>query len=412
MEHNQLELFRQAVTACNVRNSVIFRDGSNLFQSDNGLRMRLYENYDYRFLQNILQTHVSEGHMIRYEDSFGMYYIFVHVSPRFLREHESSHLVIGPYLDSGMEKERIAQIMEQCSIPQSLLEDITLLYHSTPVLPNMESFEDLILKLAQGLFQTDYRITHIPDKNDIHIEKSPMLLKLREKPQISVSTIEERYEVENQMLAALSKGKERETHELYQKFQTYQLRIRANNALQDKKHGVIILNTLFRKAVESGGVHPLHIDDLSGKFAVLINEAGTIRELDHLSVDMIHKYCLLVKNYSMLGYSKVIKEVVSYIDFHYAEDLNLSFFAEMFHISRNYLSGLYKKETGMTLTDYIHQVRSRRAITLINSSSLSITTIAVSCGYNDINYFTRMFKKIYGVSPTQYRLSVTDKHRR
>ena len=113
-----------------------------------------------------------------------------------------------------------------------------------------------------------------------------------------------------------------------------------------------------------------------------------------------------------MGFSKVIKEVVSYIDFHYAEDLNLSFFAEMFHISRNYLSGLYKKETGMTLTDYIHQVRSRRAITLINSSSLSITTIAVSCGYNDINYFTRMFKKIYGVSPTQYRLSVTDKHRR
>lgn len=108
----------------------------------------------------------------------------------------------------------------------------------------------------------------------------------------------------------------------------------------------------------------------------------------------------------MLGYSKVVKEVISYIDFHYAEDLSLSFFAELFSVSKSYLSGLFKKETGVTLTDYIHQVRNRRAITLINSSSLSITTVAASCGYNDINYFIRMFKREYGMSPKQYQKSI------
>lgn len=406
MEHKQLELFRQAVTACNVRCSVIFKDYSNLTQIDNGLRLRLYENYEYQSLCVFLKQYVTESKMVRYEDSFEMYYIFLSVPEAYLYDYESPYFVIGPFLDGKMRKEKIQEIMQRCQIPENLLPDISLFYGSTPVLANMGSFQDLVLNLAEGLFHTEYQVWHLPDKNEIHIEHSPLILKLREKPQISVSTIEERYEVENLMLGAISNGDEKKAHELYQKFQTYQMRPRSENALQNKKHGIVILNTLFRKAVEKGGVHPLYIDDLSGKFAILINEAHTERELDHLSADMVHRYCLLVKNYSMLGYSKVVKEVISYIDFHYAEDLSLSFFAELFSVSKSYLSGLFKKETGVTLTDYIHQVRNRRAITLINSSSLSITTVAASCGYNDINYFIRMFKREYGMSPKQYQKSI------
>lgn len=296
--------------------------------------------------------------------------------------------------------------MEHLSIPEQLFEDIRLYYASTPVLSNIESFESLVLNLSQGLFHTEYSISHLPDQGEIQMEHSPLILKIRKNPEISVSTIEERYKVENQMLEAVSKGDEKRAHELHQKFQTFQLRPRTENALLNKKHGVIILNTLFRKAVESGGVHPLYIDDLSGKFAILINEARSERELDHLASDMLHKYCLMVKNHSMTGYSRVIKDVISYIDFHYAEDLSLAFFAEMCNMNKNYLSSLFKKEAGITLTDYIHQVRLRRAITLINSSSLSITTIAASCGYNDINYFTRIFKRTYGMSPKQYQKSI------
>ena len=121
---------------------------------------------------------------------------------------------------------------------------------------------------------------------------------------------------------------------------------------------------------------------------------------------MIHKYCLLVKNHAMKGYSAVTKEIISYIDFHYMEDLTLNRLAEMFNISKTYLSNLFRRETGVTLTEYIHQVRMRKAITLINSSALPVAAIATACGYNDINYFTRIFKRTYGLSPKQYQKSV------
>ncbi len=406
MEHRQLELFSQAVTALNVGCHIIYKDHSNLSQTDNGLRLRLYEDYNYQPLQIFLEQYITSGKIVRYHDSFEMFYILLHLPSEYLHDYESPHFVIGPYLETRFLPETIRQIMERLGLPKQLFDDIRLFYASTPVLADIESFESLVVKLSQGLFHTEYTVSHLPDEGELLMEHSPMILKLRRNPEISVSTIEERYRVENQMLEAVSKGDENRAHELHQKFQTFQLRPRTENALLNKKHGVIILNTLFRKAVEAGGVHPLYIDDLSGKFAILINEARSERELDHLSADMLHKYCLMVKNHSMTGYSQVVKDVISYIDFHYAEDLSLAFFAEMCSMSKNYLSALFKKEAGITLTDYIHQVRLRRAITLINSSSLSVTTVAASCGYNDINYFTRIFKRTYGMSPKQYQKSI------
>lgn len=406
MERKRLELFEQAVTACNIKSFVVFKDNSNLSQSDNGLRLHLYESYDYKPLQTFLQRVVTGENLIRFEDDFGFYYLLLHIPEEYLYDYESPYLIVGPYLESVPDSGQIKNVMEKRGLPEQLYPDLHLFYASTPVVPDINSFENLILNLSQGLFLTDYKVVRLPDKNEIRMEHSPLILKLREKPDISVATIEERYQVENKMLEAISRGDDRHAHEWYQKFQTYHLRPRTDNALQNKRHGVIILNTLFRKAAEKGGVHPLYIDDLSGKFAILINETRTERELEHLSSDMVHKYCLMVKNHSMAGYSQVIKEVISYIDFHYAEDLNLTFFAEMFSLSKNYLSGLFKKETGTTLTDYIHQVRIRRAITMINSSSLPITTVAASCGYNDINYFIRLFKRTCGVSPKQYQKSI------
>ena len=121
---------------------------------------------------------------------------------------------------------------------------------------------------------------------------------------------------------------------------------------------------------------------------------------------MNNKCCLLVKHHAMKVYAPVIREIISYIDFCYMEDLSLNLFAEKFNMTKTYLSALFKKETGDTLTAYIHTDRMRRAITLINSSSSPVAYIASACGYNDINYFIRIFKRTYGLSPKQYQKSI------
>ena len=410
MNLNQLLLFQQAITAYNINHTLLLKDGSNLPHIDNGFRMSLYEKNPYYMIQSFLTSYVKPESFIRYVDEFEMIYFYIYIPENYISELESPYFVIGPFLESIPSDDQIHSIMERLHLPEELFHDITFIYSAIPLMEKNESFESLIFRLACELFKTNYQMAYFPNQ-PVFMEYSPVSLQLRQKPQLVLANIENRYDIENQMLLYLSKGDTIHAYEYYRKLGTFPITPRSEQVLQNQRHHFIILNTLFRKAVETSGVHPLYIDELSSKFAVLIYQLQSKQEFHELAKQMVHKYCLLVKNHAMKGYSQVIKDIISYIDFHYAEDLSLSFFSQMFNLTKPYLSSLFKKETGSTLTDFIHQVRIRRAITMINSSSLTIHTIATSCGYHDINYFIRIFKRTYGMSPKQYQKSIL-KHQR
>ena len=86
-----------------------------------------------------------------------------------------------------------------------------------------------------------------------------------------------------------------------------------------------------------------------------------------------------------------------------AGDLSLQANARRIGVNASYLSALFKKETGVTLTDFVNRKRIDFAIYLLNASDLQIQTVAQHCGIPDVNYFTRTFKKIIGITPSQYR---------
>jgi len=77
--------------------------------------------------------------------------------------------------------------------------------------------------------------------------------------------------------------------------------------------------------------------------------------------------------------------------------------ARQFHYHPNYLSQIFRAETGMTMTRYLNAVRLEKAGTLLLNSDLHIDMIAAECGFNDEKYFMKAFKRSYGVTPTEYR---------
>lgn len=118
---------------------------------------------------------------------------------------------------------------------------------------------------------------------------------------------------------------------------------------------------------------------------------------------MVHQYCALVNNYSRRNYSALVQFCLDYIDSHYKEPLSLDSLAKLCSVSHSYLSGLFHKETKMTVTDYINTTRIRQSMILLNTTLLSIHDIAAQCGFTDTNYYSRIFKKYHGVSPKEYR---------
>ncbi|BBF43658.1 transcriptional regulator, AraC family [Lachnospiraceae bacterium KM106-2] len=93
------------------------------------------------------------------------------------------------------------------------------------------------------------------------------------------------------------------------------------------------------------------------------------------------------------------------IEEHYKENISLDKMAECLSITKCHFCRLFKQITGQTATEYINSVRLKKAVCQLSQSDHNITEIAIDCGFDNINYFSRLFKKYYRVSPTEFRKS-------
>ncbi|MCS7464791.1 response regulator [Paenibacillus doosanensis] len=102
-------------------------------------------------------------------------------------------------------------------------------------------------------------------------------------------------------------------------------------------------------------------------------------------------------------YHDEIRKLIQYMKEHYMQDLSLKQAAEMVNMNESYLSYLFKKETQTGFTEYLNRLRLDKAAQYLAETSLPSYLIAEKVGYANINYFGRIFKKITGLSPQQYR---------
>ena len=103
-----------------------------------------------------------------------------------------------------------------------------------------------------------------------------------------------------------------------------------------------------------------------------------------------------------------MRDTITLITADLASDLNLKTIAKTLNVNPSYLSSLFKKEVGVTLTEYVTSKRIEHAVFLLNSTSMQISTIALYCGITDVQYFSKIFKKQIGKSPSEYRKMITD----
>lgn len=98
-----------------------------------------------------------------------------------------------------------------------------------------------------------------------------------------------------------------------------------------------------------------------------------------------------------------ISRVKSFLDEHYKEKLSLESVASHFFIDKHYLARLFKEQYGVTLVTYLQQVRITHAKRMLRFTDKSIEEIGLECGIGELNYFSRVFKKLEGVSPSEFR---------
>lgn len=99
----------------------------------------------------------------------------------------------------------------------------------------------------------------------------------------------------------------------------------------------------------------------------------------------------------------IVNKAIRYIEEHYMGECDLKEVADHVHLSPNYFSNMFKKETGESFVNYVVKIRMNKAKMLISNTELKVFEIAQKVGYDDPNYFTTVFKHLTDQSPSQYR---------
>ena len=372
-------------------------------QIDFGLRrsLGLGSEYDSMFRENIRWC--GERVLYKLTDAFRCGYLFL----RLPDAPGAAVLAIGPYLTFELTRQQLMEDAERLGLQPGQFRQLERYYSNVPTVAD----EGFLLTLVSVFCERIWGSGDAYEIMDVNQDLAGGLAPLPEgeeqhRPEellLNMRVMEARYAYENELMQTVSQGLTHRADLMLSRFAQMSIEQRQVDPIRNLKNYSIICNTLLRKAAESGGVHPVYLDSISSDFARKIENIRGREDGQNLMGEMIRAYCRLVKKHSMKNYSPPVQKAVTYIDSDLSGDLSLRTLAAVQGVNASYLSALFKKETGETLTGHVNRKRIDLAMRLLKNTCLQVQSIAQHCGFSDVNYFSKLFKKYVGISPKEYR---------
>ena len=402
MAEKKKSLWNDVQNICQVMHAVskmdvhfINQEGSKIFGLASHGEPAFIQNstQDYQLIHETLIKHNSLSFHY-YINAFGLEYISTAIRDN---DNHFGTIIIGPFLSTTPGTDFMNTIVSKNHLPISSRKQLQEFYASLSVVNS--TFPNMIGTLLVNISSHTFIHAQLITSESIQLSQNKRQMKeiLIESKHI----IESRYKHEKRLMNAIATGNTEEVKRFMDSINYFDDRI-PESPIRSTKNVMIILNTLCRVSAEKGGVHPVYIHETSDKFARLINRATNLAYLNDLQNIMVMEYCQLVKEYSTINYSTIVKKAINHINLHLEENLTLESIASTIPVHPSHLSRTFKKETNMNITTYIQKQRIEMAKIYLQSESISITDIAFMVGFNDLNYFSRLFKKSTGMTPSQY----------
>jgi len=364
---------------------------------DHGIRAIVWTNYnDDKTKIQLSGLSNNQNRLLIIRSNLGFYNVML-----FWSGNESTDFIsIGPFRDDKLSPNYFSQIIKEAHISPILLQQIRYLYESMPF-----AQVDAVVNVTTHIVST-----FVPEFKDVTAElieyteqQRPVEIHSDVIRQNFMEFSERYYELLSSFLNHLKCGDNVKAKKALKLFMQ-ESKLTTNQTLKFYKSFLSTLNDYCHIALLQTTIHPSYILRQAAAIARRIEETTSIAKLEQLPQDMCHKYCLLVKNYANSDLSKLIKKVIAYIQMHLDEELSLQQLATHFGRNASALSNAFSKETGQTLTNFIQQARIHEAIRLFNTTNMSISEVALSVGYQDFSYFSKIFSKIVGTSPREYKI--------
>lgn len=201
------------------------------------------------------------------------------------------------------------------------------------------------------------------------------------------------------MSLLLETGKQ---EELMQRLDTCLLGMERNYldpiVLESYYHGLVYMvqETLLKKSIPIKEVYPDEAWRISGSVC------KSLQKFREWAIPFMQRSVMYIQQHHHV-ISPIVQKVMTYIEDHIAVELSREEIAAHVYLNPAYLSRLFKKETGQSLTEFILELRMRKVKSLLESTNDKISDIAKSVGFCNFSHFTKTFKKMTGMTPNEYR---------
>ena len=217
------------------------------------------------------------------------------------------------------------------------------------------------------------------------------------------SIIRKRYEGEQQLISYIAAGNSAAAintwHELHRKMEFRKL----GHTLEISRSSAAVTRTLIRFGAIQAGIPAELNDDISGRSAIYISRARTIDMINEEHERLIQEYCHLIHRYKTRHYCSIVLSALYMMEHDYAENLTSSSIAGEIGCSVSTLLHRFKQEVHITPGVYLNQVRMKKAAYDLSYTDDSIQEISNRVGILDANYFVKCFRRVYKLTPSQYR---------
>lgn len=356
---------------------------------------------DVEFWHNIFMTLFSERVLaflksldksVLLGDDLGITWI---VTPRREEERLQDIWLLGPVFSSDVRGRDVNHLFEGKQVSVAYKRELT---RQLEKLPNISHSMFCVLGTMQHFCVTNTRIQTVDLEQGLN---EPTSLDVGEETEVRTHSGTEQ---EALMLKAIREGNVHYGDEVRERNYIVPGTLARGDAIRQFKNEIITAITLCSRAAIEGGMSREMSLTLSDRYIQAVEAAKTMPEVAALHLRMREDYIRRVHDLKRSsGLSPAVVSCMDYIELHITSRLTVVDVAGSTGYSGYYISRLFQKETGQSLSDYIQKKKIEHAAFLLKNSRMSVRDIAAELHYSSPSHFCTLFRRERGVTPTQYR---------
>ncbi|MBD5512605.1 MAG: helix-turn-helix domain-containing protein [Lachnospiraceae bacterium] len=323
------------------------------------------------------------------------------VIPRIVSGDLLRIYVLGPFFVDDISPKSIQLQLEQHGITASLRKKVISFLKELPVISWSRAQEYAIMLY--------YCITeHKIDTSSLRYcqnNRGKSAFSNSEMP----SEVHGTYQMEQEMLRMVREGDLNLEAQLTKMSVTGNIgKLSNGESLRQMKNAVLVCTTLFSRAAIEGGLSPELSFTLTDQYFQAVEASADMSELTEVTRKMQSDFVQRVHHCHTEKLSPPIRTCYDFIKLHLDEEISMQKLAAQIGYADHYLNKKFKKETGSSPAEFIRTQRLRRAALLLRTTNDDVQDISDRLQFGSPSYFSDSFKKMYGVSPSEYRLTIRE----